>query len=115
MDNTTKVGGQAAKRFDPTTLGGQAALATRETMPSIIWHSEVRSAVIGAAKDKRDAAAMVLEPETRARLSRMCTAGEPVWMAAWAILQFADGRADAPRECDAVEDMRRALRRAVRS
>jgi hypothetical protein len=91
------------------TLGDHAAKATRETMPCHIWMCSVEDAVIalGVSGD------WLREPRQRERMNRAHSAGEPVWMAADAILQFWTGEQRAKRvDDDGMGHIRAAARRA---
>jgi hypothetical protein len=89
-------------------LGGQAANATKATMPCHIWMHEVEAAAIAAGVSGD----WLRESEQRARMNRYQSAGEPVWMAADSMIQFWQGRQAAAK--DDSESLRRILRDAVR-
>ena len=85
------------------TLGGQAANATKDTMPWHIWYHEVTLAAIQAGAD----AAIVGEEDLQQRWNLQYRTGEPVWMAAHSLHTFAVGRAKGRRADREVEFMHR--------
>lgn len=71
--------------------GGPWADATKRTTPYLHW----RDAVVGASGAPAE---WTREPHQRGWLLRTYDAGEPVWMAADALVQFWRGQQRADRE-----------------
>lgn len=90
------------------TFGGQAAFGTKATMTALIWLSEVENAAIasGVSGD------WLRETQQRKRMNMYHSAGEAVWMAADAMVQFWLGAQMAAKDDSA--SLRRIVRDAIR-
>lgn len=91
-------------------LAAPGLSGTRETVPSHIWMHETE---LAASRELRADESISTE-RIHAKLRAAYHAGEPMWMAAYAAVQMAQGDRKAARESlDGLDAVRSGMRRAV--